>query len=148
MRLVGSDYIFKLMSPDFVESLFNVRKRYFLGGEPSEISKGKIAYFVAKFKKSDLYKQYTLVGEGRIKAGYQIAPGDKDYAFATQNSWQYVIEFENLKQYTRKQSTLASEVFSDQVMKKLNSQRPYGVALSSEESKIAKERIRKLSPEG
>jgi hypothetical protein len=82
------------MSPEFVDSLFYIRKRYFLRSEPSEISKGKTSYFIIKFKKSEIYKQYTLIGEGQIRDCYQVVPGDKDYAFAIQNDWQYVIEFE------------------------------------------------------
>jgi hypothetical protein len=139
MKIAGRDYIFKLMSPEFLDSLFNIRKRYFLGGEPSWIAKGKTTFFVAKFKKSEVYKQYTLVGEGQIEDGHEVSAGDKDYSFAIQNDWPYVIELENLKQYSK--GMPASEVFPEQVLKKSNSQRPFGVELSCEESKLAKGRI-------
>jgi hypothetical protein len=142
MQIVGREYIFKLMSPEFVESLFKIRKRYFLGGEPSKTSKGKTIYFVAKFMNSQIYKEYTLVGEGQITAGYRVSPGDRDYAFAMQNNWPYVIDFGSLKQYSK--GILASHVFPDEIIKKLNSQRPFGVDPPREESKIVREKISNL----
>lgn len=63
----------------------------------------------------------------------------------SKTEWPCVIDFENFKQYSK--NVLASQIFPEQVIKKLNSQRPFGVDLSSEESKIAKERIHNLLPE-
>lgn len=92
--------------------------------------------------KSQIYKEYTLVGEGQITVGHQVSPGDKDYAFAIQNNWPYVVEFGDLKQYPK--GILASLVFSKKIIKKLNSQWPFGVDLSREESKIVREKISNL----
>ena len=144
MRIVGRDYIFKLMSPEFVESLFDVRRRYFLGGMPSEIGKNKTAFFVAKFQKSDdLFKQYTLVGEGKVKDVTRIIPLDKDYGFAVKNRWSYVIDFSSLNRYPK--GILATEVLSVIILKKLKGQRPFGVELSSQDSKVAKEKLEAIS---
>lgn len=139
MRIAGRDYVFKLMSPEFVESLFESRRRYFLGGMPSEIGKNKTAFFVAKFRKSELYKDYTLVGEGRIKDVSKIIPVDSDYKFAIQNNWPYVIDFETLTRYEIGISW--TQVFPETVMESLNKQRPFGVMLSEGDSKIVQEKL-------
>jgi len=92
VRVAGRDYAFKLMSPEFLDSLFKVRKQYFLRGEPSEIGRGKTAFFIAKFKDDPAYKRYMLVGQALVKDVSRIVPTDKYYTFAVQNNWNFVID--------------------------------------------------------
>ena len=137
MGKAGRDYIFKLMSPEFVDSLFNLRRRYFLRGTPSELMKGNAVFFVAKFPKSQqVHKEYDLIGDGKVKAVGRLEQTDRDYEFATGNGWRFVVDFENLSRYSR--DIPATDVFSQSVLDRLNSQRPFGVELSAEESRIAK----------
>lgn len=72
-----------------------------------------------------------------------VSPGDRDCAFAMQNNWTYLVDFGNLKQYPK--GILASLVFPEGIIKKLNGQRPFGVDLSREESKIVSEKISNLT---
>ena len=139
MRIAGRDYVFKLMSPEFLDSLFNVRKQYFLRGEPSEIGRNKTAFFVAKFKKDPSYKRYMLVGQARVKDVSRIRPTDNNHAFAAENGWNFVIDLEDLKKFPT--SIPSEEIFPESTLKKFNGQRPFGVELSPEESRTVKEKI-------
>jgi hypothetical protein len=120
------------MSPDFLTSLFESRKRYFIRGEPREIGKEKIAYFVAKFPKSKIYSEYTMVGEGCVEEVHRLSPSDSDYSFASANDWNFVIEFQTLTRYSK--DILGRQILSEVIMRKLSGQRPFGVELSREES--------------
>lgn len=127
------------MSPDFLTSFFEIRKRYFIGGEPSEIGKGEDRIFRCKFPKSKLYSDYTLVGEGRVERVYRLLSSDKDYSFASSNGWNFVIDFQNIRKYPLE--IPGKQVLSESVLKKLSGQRPFGVELTREDSTIISKKI-------
>jgi hypothetical protein len=139
MRKVGSDYVFKILNREFFESVFRVRKKYYVRGKPSELGRGNIIYFVMKSEESG---KYLLVGEGVCTYVGELHPFDSGYDFAISHNWNYVVELEGLVEY--KQPIAAEEVFTETTLRKLKQQRPFGVPLSREEAKIVKEKVKLL----
>lgn len=62
MRVVGRDYILKIADQEFYNSVFNIRKRYFMVGKPTEIGRGNTVLFVMK----RLDAAYIVVGDGKV----------------------------------------------------------------------------------
>jgi len=141
MRIIGSDYVFKILNQEFFESVFRVRKKYYMRGKPSELGKGNTIYFVMKSEESG---KYLLVGEGVCINVDTLNPFDKGYDFATKYGWDYVVELEGLVEY--KQPIAAEEVFTEPTLRRLKQQRPYGVSLSREEAKMVKEKLKRFNP--
>jgi len=140
MRRIGSDYVFKILNQEFFESVFRVRKKYYIRGNPSELGKGNTIYFVMKNEESG---KYLLVGEGVCVNVTPLNPFDKGYDFATKYGWDYVVELEGLVEY--KQPIAAEEVFTEPTVGRLKQQRPYGVSLPREEAKMVKEKLRRFN---
>ncbi len=136
-RIIGSDYVFKILNQEFFESVFRVRKKYYMRGKPSELGKGNTIYFVMKSEESG---KYLLVGEGVCVNVDTLNPFDKGYDYATRHKWDYVVELEGLAEY--KQPIAAEEVFTEPTLRRLKQQRPYGVSLSREEAKAVKEKLK------
>ncbi len=44
MRVVGRDYVLKIADQEFYNSVFNIRKRYFMTGRPTEIGRGNTVF--------------------------------------------------------------------------------------------------------
>ncbi len=141
MRIIGSDYVFKILNQEFFESVFRVRKKYYMRGKPSELGKGNTIYFVMKSEESG---KYLLVGEGVCVNVDTLNPFDNGYDFATKYGWDYVVEFEGLVEY--KQPIAAEEVLTEPTLRRLKQQRPYGIPLSREEAKAVKEKLKRLNP--
>ena len=139
MRKVGSDYVFKILNQEFFESVFRIRRRYYMKGEPSELGKGNKIYFVMKSKESG---KYLLLGEGVCADGYALHPSDEGYDFAMKYKWDYVVQLEGLVEY--KHPIAAEEVFTEATFRRLKQQRPYGIPLSREEAKVVKEKVESI----
>jgi hypothetical protein len=139
MRKVGGDYVFKILNKEFFESVFRIRKKYYVRGEPSELGKGNTIYFVMKSEESG---KYLLVGEGVCTYVGKLHPFDSGYDFAISHNWNYVVELEGLVEY--KQPIAAEEVFTETTLRKLKQQRPFGVPLSREEAKMVREKLKRL----
>jgi hypothetical protein len=120
MRKAGSDYVFKILNKEFFESVFRVRKKYYVRGEPSELGEGNTIYFVMKSEEGG---KYLLVGEGVCTYVGELHPSDRGYDFATSHNWNYVVELEGLVEY--KQPIAAEEVFTETTLRRLK-QRPFG----------------------
>lgn len=138
MRVVGRDYILKIANQEFYDSVFNVRKRYFMTGKPTEMGRGNTVLFV--MKKGDA--AYIIVGDGKVSGVRILEPFDKDYTFASEHDWKFVVEFEELRKYPVE--ILADNVFSHAILDKISSQRPFGIDLLPEESRRAKQKIDEL----
>lgn len=138
MRVVGRDYILKITDQEFYDSVFNIRKRYFMTGKPTEIGRGNTVLFV--MKKGDAV--YIVVGDGRVSGVRRLEAFDKDYAFVSEYGWKFLVEFEELRKYPVE--ILADNVFSHTILDKINSQRPFGIYLLPEESRRAKQKIDEL----
>jgi hypothetical protein len=139
MRIVGNDYIFKLLNQEFFESVFRLRKRYFMKGEPSELGKGSRAYFVMKYEKGS---RYLLLGEGVCAGGSVLYSSDEGYDFARRNGWDYVVDLEGLIEY--EQPMAVEEVFTESTVMKIGQRRPYGIPLAYDEAKAVKEKLKSL----
>lgn len=138
MRVVGRDYILKIADQEFYDSVFNIRKRYFMVGKPTEIGRGNTVLFVMK----RLDAAYIVVGDGKVSEVRRLEPFDKDYTFASEYGWKFVVEFEELHKYPVE--ILADSVFSSAILDKISSQRPFGIDLLPEESQRAKQKIDEL----
>jgi hypothetical protein len=139
MRIVGRDYIFKIQGQEFYDSVFDKRKRYFTAGEPNELGKGSLVYFVMKSEKN---AEYVIVGEGRVLAGGKLDPLGRDHGFASNHGWKFVTELEDLRKYPKE--IPVEEVFSPSVITKIHSERPFGIDLDPKESKAIQEKISTL----
>ena len=139
---VGKDHVFKILNQEFFESVFRVRRKYYMKGEPSELGKGNKIYFVMKSAKDG---KYLLVGEGICADGGSLHPFDKDYDFATEHKWDYLVELEGLVEY--KHPIAVEEVFTNATLRRLKQQRPYGIPLSRDEAKVVKEKVKSLISE-
>lgn len=137
MRKVGKDYVFKILNQEFFESVFKLRRRYFLKGEPSELGEDNTAYFVMKKE-----VKYFLVGEGVCVRGLKVHPADEAYEFARKHGWDYAIQLDKLIEY--QQPIPVDEIFSESIVREINSQRPFGIPLPREEAKKVKEKLRSL----
>jgi len=136
MRLVGRDYIFKIQGQEFYDSVFHKRKRYFTAGEPKELGRGSLVYFVMKSGKNG---GYVVVGEGTVSGGGKLDPLGRDHSFVTNHGWKFVTQLENLREYPRE--IPVENVFSPSVVTKIHSERPFGIDLDSVESKAVQEKI-------
>jgi hypothetical protein len=85
---------------------------------------------------------YIIVGDGKVSAVRRLEPFDKDYTFASEYGWKFVVEFEELSRYSVE--ILADNVFSPAILAKIGSQRPFGIDLLPEESRRAKQKIDEL----
>jgi len=139
MRIVGSDYVFKILNQEFFESVFRVRRRYYMSGEPSELGKGSKIYFVMK---SEEGSKYLLIGEGLCAGGNTLHPFDEGYEFARRYGWDYVVYLEKLIEYKR--PIAVEEIFAESTVMKIKQQRPYGIPLKREEARAVKEKLKSL----
>lgn len=48
MRISGRDYILKILNQKYLESVFDIRKKYFASGKPQELGKSSTIFFVMK----------------------------------------------------------------------------------------------------
>ena len=141
MRVVGRDYIFKLSNQSFFKSVFEVRKKYFIKGQPQELAKNSTIFFALKDAES---RQYLVVGTGKPILVRPVNASDRDEdGYSEEHRWPLVIELTELAKFDKQIS--ATEIFSEEVLKKAKSRRPFGIELSPAESRTAKERIAELS---
>ncbi|MEM4311102.1 MAG: hypothetical protein QXX95_01780 [Nitrososphaerales archaeon] len=138
MRIVGRDHIFKILNEEYYESVFNIRKKYFLSRKPKEIGKGSNVYFIIKNKKDG---NYYIVGEGKVSNLRPVQEGEKDYEFAFEHNWKFVTEFEELRKFNKQ--ILARDIFSEIIYQKLKLQSPSGIEIPPEEANKVRERIKK-----
>lgn len=141
MIIVGRDYILKILNQEYIRSVFDVRKKYFVSGEPRELGKNSTIFFVMKNPET---KEYDLVGEANPTfVGPLVVRNRDEDDFSEEHGWRFVIELTNLRKYLK--SIPVTIVFSPDTTKKLHAQRPYGVQLSAEEGRSAKVRIEAFS---
>jgi hypothetical protein len=140
MRIAGRDYILKLASEDNFESVFRARKKYYIAGLPKELAPNSTLYFAMKEPK---VRDYNLVGDSKLTSAGPLFVRNKDESdYSEENNWRFVIDLKDLREYPQRVS--ASKVFSPDVTKKLSSQRPFGIELSSEEARNARDRVAEL----
>lgn len=141
MRIIGRDYILKILNQQYLQSVFEVRKKYFSSGEPKELGKNSTIFFAMKNPETH---DYELIGQARPIFVGPFIPRDKDEDnFSEEHNWRFVIELVDLCKYPK--PIRATDVFTIDTVKKLHTQRPYGIELSVEESRSAKMKILAIS---
>lgn len=131
LNIVGRDILLKLMTPDFYESLFVTRRKYFINGKPRNLGENSTIYFL--FKKSDK-EGYDLVGSAKPIGIRKADQSDRDEGnFSEENKWNLVIDLKELTEY--RPTIPSNSIFSEATLKKINSRRPFGIELEEREAK-------------
>lgn len=137
MRIVGRDYILKLLNEDYFKSVFEIRKKYFVSGEPQELGKNSTIFFGMKNPSA---KEYGIVGSAKPTFVRRVNSSDRsELEYSGEHNWHFVIELTEFQKFGKR--IPADQVFSPDILKKISSQRPFGIELSPIESRTAKERI-------
>lgn len=84
MRLVRRDFNFKLLNEENFESVFDTKHKYFISGEPQELAKNRMIFFVMK---DSMTKEYEIVGTAKpiLVRSVNAVHGDED-SFSEQHS--------------------------------------------------------------
>lgn len=88
-------------------------------------------------------KNYVIVGQALPFLVRRMNTMDKDETtYSEEHRWPFVIELVNTIKYLK--TIPATEAFPAEIIKKLHTQRPSGIELTPEISRIAKEKIQLL----
>jgi hypothetical protein len=137
MRIAGRDYILKISSEDNFESVFRKRKKYYSSGQPRELGQNSLLYFAMKDPQQ---RDYVLVGDSKLAfAGPLFVRSRDERNFSEEHNWRFVIDLTDLREYPER--VPASHVFSPEVTKKLPTQRPFGIELTPQDGRKAKEKL-------
>lgn len=83
---------------------------------------------------------YDLVGEAKPTFVGPLSVRNRDESdFSEEHNWRFVIELMDLWKYPK--LIPAAAIFSIDITKKLHTQRPYGIQLSLEQGRLAKQKI-------
>jgi hypothetical protein len=95
MKVVGRDYIFKRLSQEYFESVFDLRKKYYSIGEPQWLGKNSTIFFTMKNTPT---RDYDIVGQAKPTFAGKLIPSSKDeIKFPEEHKWRYVIELRTTK---------------------------------------------------
>ena len=140
MRIAGRDYLLKILNRDYADSVLVTRKKYFCSGEPQELGRNSTLFFAMREVQS---KDYNLVGEAKPAYVGPLSVRDRDeFNFVEEHNWRFVIELTDIRKYTTPIS--AAFVFPIEVIGKLHTQRPFGIELTPQQGRSARETISRI----
>lgn len=133
--LVPYGYVFGILNDEFEDSVFKVRRKYFVAMKPGFLGPGSINFFVRR-----LGEKKCFVGEGLVDSIRRLEEYERDYEFASQHGWRFVIGYSRLERYPM--PVPAEAVLDAEALRKISRLSGAGHELNVAETKRLHEKLR------